>query len=132
MKLDIPRSFDTGFIRQAFQKAGIEGADDFFTYLQEFSLQIVNAIRGALTIEENLNSDVRTLELKHNVTTTIQLTTTQLKKTPKHIFPTKAVPFANSITAFNWQMDQNGFIEIHASFTGAPTSAVQVTMVILF
>lgn len=132
MKLNIPNSFDTGMLREAFTKAGVDGTDDFISYIQSFSSQMVTAFRGGITVEENMNSDVRVVELQHDTSLTIQLPDALLKKTPKHILITKAIPFANSVTAFNWQITQNGLIEVKASFAGTPTSKVQVTMVILF
>jgi len=122
--------FDSGQVMKALTEAGVKGMDEFITYLYDMSTQLVNALRGTLTIEENMNSLVKPVDLQHNVRLAMQLP--NQKKTPRHVFLTKAIPMANSPLSFNWQMLQDGNLEVLATFTGAPTTAVQVTMVILF
>jgi hypothetical protein len=130
MKINIGRVFDSGPVIEAFSKAGIKGANDFLTYMADLSNQVVNALRGTLTIEDNLDSLVKVIELKHGES--IEILLPDQKKMPKHVFPTKAIPFANAVITFNWQMTQTGTLEVVATFTGTPTAPVQVNMVILF
>lgn len=130
MKISIGRVFDSGQVLKMLTDAGVKGMDEFITYLYDMSTQLVNALRGTLTIEDNLNSLVKNIELKHNVRLAMQLP--DRKKTPRHVFLTRAIPIENSPLSFGWQMLQDGNLEMLATFTGAPTAAVQVTVVILF
>jgi hypothetical protein len=87
-------------------------------------------VKGRLTVEDNLDSEIRTLDLKNGITQKIQLT--DPKKTPKHVWITKIIPLANAPLSFGWQMAQDGKLEVQATFTAAPTAAVSVTLMILF
>lgn len=130
MKITLGRSFDGARVIETLAKSGVKGMDEFVTYLQDFASQTVNALRGTLTIGDNLNSLEKTIDLIHNVGLTLQLP--DQKKVPKHVILTKAIPFSAAPTSFNWQLTSAGDLEIKATFTGSPTAAVTVTMVILF
>ena len=130
-KLNLTRVFDAGRVIQSFSKAGIGGdLEDFITYLADFTNQIIGAIRKTLTIEDNMDSEVKTVQLPHNVVQKISLTSP--KKVPRHIWITKVLPFTNAPLSFTWQMAQDGSLEVLATFTGAPTDKVDTTLVILF
>ena len=130
MKISIGRVFDSGQVMKALKAAGVKGMDEFITYLYDMSTQLVNALRGTLTIEDNLNSLVKEISLEHNVRLAIKLP--DQKKIPRHVFLTRAIPIENSPLSFGWQILQDGNLQLLATFTGAPTSEVQVTVVILF
>lgn len=129
-KLNLTRVFDSGRVIQTFAKAGIGDLEDFITYLYDFSNQMIGAIRKTLTIEDNLDSDVKILDLKNGVSQEISLSNP--KKIPNHCWISKVTPFENSPLSFNWQMTKDGTLEVKATFTDSPTTPVTVKLVILF
>lgn len=129
-KFNLTRVFDSGLVLQIFSRLGAGDLADFVNYMADFTNQIVAGIQKRLTIEENLDSEVKTLALKNGVIQKIQLT--DPKKTPKHVWITKTIPLANAPLSFGWQMAQDGSLEIQAAFTGTPTAAITVTIMILF
>lgn len=129
-KFNLTRVFDSGLAIQIFTRLGAGDLADFVNYLADFTNQIVAGVKGRLTVEDNLDSEIRTLDLKNGITQKIQLT--DPKKTPKHVWVTKIIPLANAPLSFGWQMAQDGKLEVQATFTAAPTAAVSVTLMILF
>lgn len=132
MKISIGKTFDTGQIIKSFKEIGVKGAEEFVTYFSDLSTQLVNALRGTLTLEENLNTLVKTVSMTDNTRFSFTLTGQNAKKTPKHIIVTRAYPITNAVTSFGWQILQDGSVEVLATFNGTPTSSVDVTLVIFF
>jgi len=127
-KISISRLFEAGPVIQAFQKAKVEGVEPFITFLSDFSEQVIRALRGKLTFEENFASQVDNVELRSSQS---QIVYTQFKNVvPRHVFVTKSSPYSSLITAFNWQVRQDGNIDVVATFSPAPASG-KITATIL-
>lgn len=129
-KFNLTRVFDAGKVTQIFAKLGAGDLADFVEYLADFTNQVVAGLKGRLTVEENLDSEIKNLNLKQGVIQKIQLT--DPKKIPKHVIITKTTPITNAPLSFGWQMAQDGRLEVQATFLGVPTTAVTVTIMILF
>lgn len=129
-KITSTRTFDIGRVIQSLSKKGIDDLGDFLVYVQDFSIQMISALNKTLTIEENLDSDNRTINLIHGVPQKIRIPNAQ--KIPKHVWISKTIPFTTPATSFAWQITQDASLEVVATFTGAPTTAVQTTLIILF
>lgn len=129
-KLNLTRVFDAGRVIQSFSKLGAGDLEDFITYLADFTNQIIGAISKNLTIEDNMDALVKTIDLKSSVSQKITLT--NVKKTPRHVFITKVIPFENPATSFNWQMAQDGTLEVQAIFLSNPSGNISTSLVILF
>ena len=129
-KFNLTRVFDSGLAIQIFTRLGAGDLADFVNYLADFTNQIVAGVKGRLTVEDNLDSEIRTLDLKNSTSQKIQLT--DPKKIPKHVWITKTTPMVNAPLLFGWQMAQDGKLEVQATFNAEPTTPVTVTLMILF
>jgi len=129
-KFNLTRVFDSGLAIQIFTRLGAGDLADFVNYLADFTNQIVAGVKGRLTVEDNLDSEIRTLDLKNSTLQKIQLT--DPKKIPKHVWITKTTPMVNAPLSFGWQMAQDGKLEVQATFNAEPTTPVTVTLMILF
>lgn len=130
MKISIGRTFDSGQVLASLSKSNVKGLDDFITYLQDMSTQLVNALRGTLTFEDNFNSTVKVIALEHNTSLTFQLP--DGRKSPQHIIVTRTGNFTYPLSSFVWQLTDKGDVQVKATFTGTPTQAIDVTLVILY
>ena len=129
-KFNLTRVFDSGLAIQIFTRLGAGDLADFVNYLADFTNQIVAGVKGRLTVEDNLDSEIRTLDLKNSTLQKIQLT--DPKKIPKHVWITKTTPMVNAPLSFGWQMAQDGKLEVQATFNAEPTTPVTVILMILF
>lgn len=129
-KITSTRMPDVGRVIQALATKGIGDLEDFLIYVQDFANQVISALNKTLTIEQNLDSEVRTLNLLHGVPQKIIFTDPQ--KIPKLVWVGKTIPFQNPALSLAWQIKQDGALEVQATFVGAPGTPVQTTLVILF
>jgi len=129
-KITSTRTFDVGRVIQALAAKGIGDLEDFLIYVQDFSIQMISALNKTLTIEQNLDSDNRVVFLTSGVRQRVRIE--DPKKIPRHVFPSKCIPFLNPVLTFNWQILQDGALEVLATFDGTPQAPVEVTLVILF
>ena len=114
----------------AFKKAGIQGVEDFVSYLADATEQLIQSVKNGLSIEDNINGSVKTLTLKHEVATAVSVPVP--KKTVLHMFPTFVSDFNSPIESFSWQYTSDGNLEVMASFRGAPTRGLNVRVVMLY
>lgn len=129
-KITSTRTFDVGRVIASLAAKGIGDLEDFLTYVQDFSIQMISALNKTLTVEQNLDSDNRVVSLISGVSQNIRIQ--DPKKVPVHVLVSKCIPFNNPIDTFNWQITQDGSLQVMATFIGAPTSAVQVSLIVLF
>lgn len=130
MKLNLSKIFDPDSIIKIFANAKIEGVNDFVTGISDLSDKVIALLRGNVSIADNIDCQEKDVDLIHNKLLVMQNPSTS--KTVRHIAHTRAIPFDNPVTAFAWQYNAKGNIEIKAQFTGAPSSTVQVRIVMYF
>lgn len=130
-KISISRLFEAGPVIKAFQKANITDLEPFIAFLSDFADATIRALKGRLTFEDNFDCQTNDVELALSAAQTIY--TTNKKIAPRHVLPTKCTPFSSQITAFNWQVRQDGNIDVVATFTPVPVSGkVTVRVLVLY
>ena len=129
-KITSTRMPDVGKVIQALAVKGIGDLEDFLIFVQDFANQVISALNKTLTIEQNLDSEIRVLNLIHGVPQKIIFTDPQ--KVPKLVWVGKTIPFQNPALSLAWQIAIDGSLEVTATFVGAPAAAVQTSLVILF
>jgi len=130
LKMTLSKLFDTDVIVKRFNDAKVTGIDDFVSSISSLSDQVITVLRNNVSLADNIDCRVKTLELKHDTSYTFE---NPLRlKTVQHIVGTRVIPFANPLTSLAWQYNAKGDIEIKAQFLGAPTAPVSLTFVMYF
>jgi len=124
-KITISRLLETSRILTS--KAGQE-LQDFITYVAELAEQTLRNLRNGLTFQDNFSCKVSTVSITHNVAQEINTD----GKTPTGIIPIRVVSATTGLDSFSWYLNAKGKLEVKATFTGAPTNAIDTTLVILF
>lgn len=102
---------------------------DFITYVSDLADQTLRALRNGIGLRDNLDATVKTVSVKHNIDAIINTD----GKTPLAIMPTYQVNSnVNMISAFAWTTNQAGQIIVRVQFASAPTSSLDITLVIYF
>lgn len=99
----------------------------FFDYMAEFVEQVTRSLRSGLTFSDNFDCDVKTVTLTHNTEQIVSAT-----KTAFGILPVRVVSQGVGIESFAWWYNDQGALTVKAAFTGSPTSAQSVVIVVLF
>lgn len=130
MKMTLSKLFDTDVIVKRFNDAKVTGIDDFVSSISSLSDQVITLLRNNVSLADNVDCRVKTVDLKHNTLYTFE--SPHRLKTVLHIVPTRTQPFANPVTSFAWQYNAKGEIEINVQFLGTPTDPVSTTFVMYF
>lgn len=130
MKINLSKLFDTDVIVKRFNDAKVTGIDDFVSSISSLSDQVITILRNNVSLADNIDCKIKTLDLKHNETFTLE--NPQRLKTVQHLVATRSIPFANPVSSLAWQYNAKGDLELKAQFVGAPTSPVSVTFVMYF
>lgn len=96
-------------------------------FLSDFGEQALRALRNGLTLRNNFDADIKTVELTHATDQVIFVA-----KTPQHIFVTRTISATAFVTSFGWYFNDNGELVVNCSYVGAPTDPIQTQLVILF
>lgn len=133
-KINISKTFEAGRVIEAFQKAKIEGLEDFVTYLQDLSDNLIRALRGQLTFRDNMLTEEKEVSLSSGVAQSIQLQQNQSGRlTPRGVLLVRASPVTAFITGFQWEMKLDGSLSVIANFAPAPASGkLTVSLIILY
>jgi hypothetical protein len=124
-KITISRLFETSKILTT--KSGQE-LQEFISYVADFAEQTLRNLKNGLTFADNVNCQISTYGLQHNVDQSINTA----GKTPLGIIPLRVISSTTGIDTFGWYVADNGAIRIKAGFTGAPAGNIDLTVVILF
>lgn len=122
-KITISRLLETSKILAT--KSGQE-LQDMITYFGDFSEQTLRNLRNGLTFFDNFNCSKKSVSLVHN---TPQVVNTD-GRSPYKVETTyqSAIP----ITGFGWYFNDKGETVVTALFSGSPTAAQNITLVIFF
>ena len=123
-KVNISRLFDTS--KLLVTKSGQE-LQEFITYVADLAEQTVRNLKNGITFKDNINCQISTYSLSHNVDQTINIS-----QTPIGIIPLRVISSSVGIDSFGWYVTDSGDIKIKAGFTGAPSGKVDLSLVILF
>lgn len=125
MKLGLGRLFETSKILNT--KAGAELAD-WITFLADFTERVVRALDGNLTLADNLNGKLQTVSLTSGAEQSVNID----GKTALAIWPVRVVSATSGVDAFLWYVNAKGETVVKVTFTGSPTTALTVSLAILF
>ena len=124
-KISVTRLLETAKLLAT--EAGSQLAE-LIDYTNNTFEQIIRALRNNLSFADNFNAKVATVELTHNVNQVINAD----GKTPTGILPSRVFSTTTGIDSFAWYVSDKGEVNAKATFTGAPTTAQKVVLIILF
>lgn len=125
MKLSVTRLLETAKLLQT--EAGKQ-LSELIDYTNNTFEQLIRALRNGLTFGDNFNAKVSTVELTNNV---YQAVNTD-GKTPIGIFCVRVVSTSVGMDSLAWYVNDKGSTQVNMTFTGAPTTAQKVVLIILF
>jgi hypothetical protein len=126
MKLTVVAAYEAS--KALAVKSGQE-LKDFITYVTDALRQIVQALRNALTFEDNFNCQVLTVAVKNS---TAQEINTGLR-TPKHLICTRSFDSRYPVDSFFWEVNDENRVEVTVGFSGSPgTTAITLTLIAFF
>lgn len=124
-KLNISRIFDVS--KYLSTKAGQELAD-VLEYISSLSEQILRALRNGLSFADNFDAIQSTVSLTSGVASVVGTS----GKRPIGIVPMRIVSTTSRVDSFGWYLNDQGQTVVTATFTGSPTTAIDVVLVIFF
>ena len=125
MKVTLSRIFETS--RVLATDAG-QQLQDFVQFMADLSEQSLRALRNGLNFTDNMRCIASTVSLVHGTPTIVNAQ----GKTPQQILCTRVYSSSNILDAFGWYIDSNGNLVVKAEFTGAPTAALNVDILIFY
>ena len=124
-KITISRLFE---LSKALATDAGDALKEPLTYLADFAEQTIRNLKNGLTFSDNFACKVATLSLTSGVASVVNTD----GKTPTDILVTRVVSSANRLDSFGWWVTDSGETKVNATFTGSPTSALTVRLVIFF
>lgn len=100
---------------------------DFFSYMADFVENTARILRGGISFGDNFACQVKTVTLTSG---TAQVVLASQSVTG--IIPLRVVSPSSGLDSFAWFYDTGGKLTVKATFTGSPTSALDVLLVLLF
>lgn len=128
-KIRVSRMVDIQSLVASMAKAGIEGAEEFGSFLSEFTDQVIRGFKQGISVRDNLFGTEVDVSLKDGVS---QKFKNDPQRTPRHVLVSYVSPFENGVQSFNWKLDSEQQIVVQASFAGSPSSNVTVRLIILY
>jgi hypothetical protein len=124
-KLGIQRLLEASKLKatEAGQQLG-----ELIDFVNDLADNFVRALRNGLTFQDNFNCLVSTVSVKHGESTVVNTG----GKRPYGIIPIRVVSESESISSLSWYIDQSNRTNLSVSFTGAPSEAQSVVIIILF
>lgn len=102
---------------------------DFITYVSDLADQSLRALRNGVGIRDNLDAVVKTVSVKHNTDAVVNTD----GRSPLAIVPSYQLgSLVNMVSAFGWTVNAQGQVVVRVKFDSAPTSAIDISLVILF
>lgn len=130
MKLSLSKLFDPDAIVSAFTAAKISGTENFVLGMSELLEKTQRALNRNINHADNIDCITKEIFLRHN--TTITLANPENRKRVRHAIPTATGSFNHPVTAFAWQYNADGNLDIKAQLLGAPADKVSVTIILYF
>lgn len=100
---------------------------EFFEYMAEFVEQNVRALRNGLTFEDNVNCEVRTVELRHDVEETIAVPNTVRGVIVSRVFSSTVL-----LREYGWYYNDRQEFRFRAVFDSDPGRPVSIAIILLF
>jgi hypothetical protein len=100
---------------------------DFIDYVATFSEQTLRGLRNNLSFGDNFACIIKTVDVVHNTDTLILTDGTS----PTGILVTRVISAVYGVDSFAWWLNDSGQTVVRVGFSGAPTEALKVRLVIL-
>ena len=125
-KITISRIFETA--RALATEAGTQ-LQDFIQFQAQFAEITIRSLRNGLTDEDNTDCEVRVVELTSGVPLVLGVT----KKKAKEVRVRRLLTSTTALTSpLAWGFTNNGSVSMTGTFSPAPTTPVQVEIIILY
>lgn len=125
MKLSVSRLVETSKLLNT--KAG-KDLGELVIYVADLAEDMISALRNGLTLDENENGKSLTVSLTHG---TAQVINTDQKR-PVEVRVRRVFSSTYGFDGLIWYVNDAGQTVVKINFTGAPTTALDVTLAILF
>ena len=100
---------------------------DLVSYTAEMAENVARLLRNGLTFNDNFSCAIREVSVKHLTATVIGA-----DKPVVGILPIRVLSTSTGLDSFSWYYDEQGRLTVSAGFTGAPSTARKMTLVLLF
>jgi di/tripeptidase len=102
--------------------------EELITFVNDLADQTLRALRQGLTLSDNINCLVQTIQLKHNVESVLNTDS----KTPVAIIPARVYSSTTGINGFIWYVNSKNEVIVKASFLNTPTDSQKCVLIIHF
>lgn len=130
MKIPLSDTLDSDAIIKSFHDAKVLGIENFVTTVSDIENRFVSLAKKNVSVADNIDCEVKLYTLNHNQLTTVD--NPRDRGQVQHMIVTRSSSFANPCTAFAWQYDSQGKIQLLAQLLGSPTDAVKLTVIAYF
>jgi hypothetical protein len=101
----------------------------FLEWVSDTCRQLITAVNRGLTFRDNFAAEAKTVSLVHN---TFQVIALPAGRVPSGIIVQRVVSATVGWDSLAWYIDDQDRLQVRVGFTGAPTAAQDVSLVILF
>lgn len=108
-------------------KAGSE-LKEFITYVAGLAEDVVSGLKNGLTFRDNFNCKYTTLSLTDNTASGINTD----GRRPLWIQCVQVISTEYGLDSWTWYIDSDGSCQVKATFTGSPSAAVEVAVLIFY
>jgi hypothetical protein len=124
-KITIQRIFET---TKALATEAGQSLQDFINFNAQFAEITLRALRNGLTYADNMDCEIRSVSLTHNVNQLISV-----KRRPTEVRVRRVFDPAFALSApLQWGFAAGGDVFLKAVFTPAPTTPITVEIIILY
>ncbi len=103
---------------------------EFIEYMGGMSEQVLRALKGGLTFRDNFDCETLEVELTSGVPQIVGNKKNTVK--PTGVLAQRVISSTYLLDAFGWYLDGQNKLTVVATFTGAPTDKVAVSLVVLY
>lgn len=101
---------------------------DFISQTAALHEQVLRALRNGLTLRNNFNADIKTLELTHNTAQAIATDGGEIEG----VIPLRVVSTTTGIDALSWYINNDQQLEVKVNFIGSPADPITCKILILY
>lgn len=123
-KLSIARTFEVGEIATT---KSYEELKPFIEYVNSLADNLVRILTSGISSRDNIDCQIVKLNLKDSTPQSIATT-----KQPTEVRVQRQIPMTPMVTAFAWQIDNSGALQVMVKYDTPPTTPVEVTLIAQF
>lgn len=125
MKISLSKLFDITEIKDS---AIIEGVKPLVAFVNQFSDQMIRALRNSLTLQDNIKGVKRRVDFTHAAEQIVEYS----GGVPMGIIPLRVIDPEDSLASFNWKINSKGELSITPYFRLASSTKIAVDIYIFF